>query len=69
MNMIPVSSSNLVAAGYDESSMTLRIQFFSGTYDYYNVPRNIFNNLLSAPSKGQYHHAYIKNSFSYKRIG
>ncbi len=68
MNMIPVSSSNLVAAGYDTSSMILRIQFKSGTYDYYNVPKNIFDGLLVAPSKGKYHHTYIKNSFSYKRI-
>lgn len=68
MNMTYVSSSNLVAVGYDELSMTLRVQFNSGTYDYYNVPKSIFDGLLSAPSKGSYHHTYIKNSFSYKRI-
>ena len=69
MQMIPVSSSNLVAVGYDPQTMTLRVQFNSGTYDYYNVPKNIFDGLLSAPSKGSYHHSFIKNSFSYKRIG
>ena len=68
MNMVYVSSSNLVSVGYDESSMTLRVKFKSGTYDYYNVPKSIFDGLLSASSKGSYHHAYIKNSFSYKRI-
>lgn len=68
MNMIPVSSSNLVAVGYDASSMTLRVQFYSGTYDYYDVPESIFNGLLSASSKGRYHHSFIKNSFRYKRI-
>lgn len=69
MQMIPVSSSNLVAVGYDPQTMTLRVQFNSGTYDYYNVPKNIFDGLLAAPSKGSYHHSFIKNSFSYKRIG
>ena len=69
MQMIPVSSSNLVAVGYDDSSMTLRVQFKSGVYDYHSVPKNIFNGLLSAPSKGKYHHAYIKNSFRFTRIG
>jgi hypothetical protein len=66
--MIPVSSSNLVSVGYDGSSMTLRIQFHSGIYDYFNVPENIYNGLLSASSKGQYHHAFIKNSYKYKKI-
>lgn len=69
MQMIPVSSSNLVVVGYDPQTMTLRVQFNSGTYDYYNVPKNIFDGLLAAPSKGSYHHSFIKNSFSYKRIG
>lgn len=69
MNMIPVNSSNLVAVGYDKSTQTLRVKFNSSTYDYYNVPESIFNGLLSAPSKGQYHHAYIKNSYRFNRIG
>lgn len=69
MNMIPVNSSNLVAVGYDKSTQTLRIKFNSGIYDYYNVPESIFNGLLSAPSKGQYHHAHIKNSYRFNRIG
>jgi len=68
MNMVRVSSSNLVAAGYDQASMTLRIQFNSGLYDYYNVPENIYNGLLSAASKGEYHHSFIKNSYRYKKI-
>ncbi|MDM8127586.1 KTSC domain-containing protein [Paraclostridium benzoelyticum] len=69
MQMIPVSSSNLVSVGYDPQSMTLRVQFNSGTYDYYNVPKNIFDGLLAATSKGSYHHSFIKNSFRFKRIG
>lgn len=69
MKMVPVSSSNLVSVGYDESSMILRIQFNSGVYDYFGVPKSIFEGLLSASSKGKYHHAYIKNSFRYSRVG
>ncbi len=69
MNMIPVNSSNLVAVGYDKSTQTLRVKFNSGTYDYYNVPELIFNGLLSAPSKGQYHHEHIKNSYRFNKIG
>lgn len=68
MNMTMVPSSNLVAVGYDETSSTLRVQFKSGTYDYYNVPFEVFNGLLAASSKGQYHHAYIKTSYRFRKV-
>ena len=68
MNMVSVSSSNLVTVGYDKASMTLSIQFKSGLYDYYNVPENIYNGLLNASSKGEYHHAFIKNSYRYNKV-
>ena len=68
MHMVPVSSSNLVAVGYDAATQTLRIQFHSGTYDYYNVPEHVYHGLLNAPSKGQYHHNHIKHAYPYRRI-
>lgn len=68
MRMIPVVSSNLVAVGYDEETMTLRIQFHNGTYDYYNVPPEVYQGLMNAPSHGKYHAAYIKNVYPYRRI-
>ncbi len=69
MNMIPVVSSNLSAVGYDPASRTLRVQFKSGCYDYSGVPESIYSGLLNAGSKGEYHAAYIKTSFPYKKIG
>lgn len=70
MDMIPVSSSNLSAVGYDAASRTLCIRFIKGgTYAYYDVPESVFSGLMGAGSKGSYHKAYIKNSFSYRRIG
>jgi KTSC domain len=68
MIMRSVSSSNLVAVGYDDSTNTLFIEFKSGTYKYFNVPQNIYRNLLNASSKGQYHAVYIKNNYRYQRI-
>ena len=39
-NMIPVSSSNLSAVGYDSLTGTLSIEFHDGRlYEYYNVPQ------------------------------
>lgn len=60
LTMIPVSSSNLVAVGYDHASQTLRVQFNSGTYDYFFVPVHLYQGLLNASSKGSYLDTYIK---------
>ncbi|MFJ8516142.1 KTSC domain-containing protein [Lysinibacillus xylanilyticus] len=68
MTMVPVSSSNLEAVGYDASSQTLRIRFHSGTYDYFGVPSHIHQGLMSASSKGSYHATYIKNSYPYSQV-
>lgn len=66
--MIRVASSNLWAVDYNPQTRTLTIQFRSGRiYEYYNVPQNVFDGLLAAPSKGRYHHRYIKR-YSYHRI-
>ncbi|MGY8614973.1 KTSC domain-containing protein [Bacillus velezensis] len=68
MNLIPVNSSNLRAVGYEPQSEVLRIVFKSGTYDYFDVPKGVYDGLMSAPSKGRYHHAFIKNSYRYARV-
>ncbi|GFI61630.1 hypothetical protein IMSAG049_00790 [Clostridiales bacterium] len=68
MIMKPVVSSNLVAVGYDCDTNVLRIQFKSGTYDYYDVPISIYYGLMSASSLGKFHHIYIKNSFKYRKL-
>lgn len=64
-----VDSSAIERIGYDPNSSTLRIEFKNNrTYDYSNVPENIFNELKHAPSIGGYHATNIKNSFSYTEI-
>lgn len=60
MQMVPVVSSNLKAVGYDPLSHELRIQFDSGTWIYPNVPQQIFDALMQAPSKGKFLHSAIK---------
>ena len=68
-HMHPVTSSNLVAVGYESSAMELYIQFHNGLYVYFGVPRSVYADLMSAPSHGHYHAAYIKNRYRYRRIG
>jgi len=69
MNRTPVSSSNLVSVGYDPSTRTLEIEFKKGrVYQYSNVPQDVYEGLMSAPSHGKYHHRHIKNRYSYSRV-
>ncbi|QIA51058.1 KTSC domain-containing protein [Pantoea agglomerans] len=70
MNHTPVSSSNLKSVGYDAPSGILEIAFHNGgIYQYTGVPANIYQGLLSAPSKGQYFHLHIKNVYPFRKIG
>lgn len=69
MEMQFVDSSNIERIGYDANSNTLRIEFKSNqTYDYANVPENVFNELKNASSVGSYHAKNIKNSYPYTKI-
>ena len=67
--MYPVTSSNLLAIGYDPSNETLRIRFKNNTiYDFYNVPLKLYEGLMNANSKGKYFQAYIKDKYPYNKV-
>lgn len=68
MEWIPVSSSNLNRVRYDEDTMTLEIEFNSGDqYQYFDVPKGVYDGLMSAASHGRYFHSNIKGDFRYAR--
>ncbi|MBE2226243.1 MAG: KTSC domain-containing protein [Ignavibacteria bacterium] len=65
-----VTSSNVEAIGYDESSNTLRVWFLNGSvYDYLNVPSIEYNALSNAPSIGSYLARNIKGVYPYSKVG
>lgn len=67
--MIPVSSSNLSAVGYDPATETLTIEFNDGgLYEYYNVPQRIYEGLMRDSSKGGYFHRFIRDSYNTHKI-
>lgn len=70
MDMQPVSSSDLAAVGYDEDTATLRIEFLKGgTYEYHGVPKDIYDGLINASSKGKYFDQFIKKGgYPYSKI-
>ena len=70
MEKYSVVSSNISSIGYDPSLDTLEVEFWNGSiYQYYNVPRNIYEQLMETPSKGRFLHAKIKNTYPYSRVG
>ena len=69
MDIIQVSSSMIGSVGYDQSNKLLEVEFSSNSvYQYFNVPVIIYNDLISAPSKGKYFTAFIKYKFQYHQL-
>ena len=69
MKGIDVNSTNLSRVRYDESSLTLEIEFQGGrVYQYFDLPKHIFEELLRADSKGKFFHEQIKGHYRYARV-
>lgn len=70
MDRYTVSSSNISSVGYDPAAETLEVEFVNGSiYQYYNVPENMYQQLMNESSKGRFLNAYIRNSYPYTRVG
>ena len=69
MQRYPVTSSNITEIGYSDEHQILQLLFSSGiTYQYFEVPRRVFEELLQAESIGRYVNANIKGQFRYARL-
>jgi hypothetical protein len=70
MQRTQVSSSNLMSIGYDVDSKILEIEFLSrDIYQYFDIPKNIFQGLMNAASHGTYLDANIKKAgYRYRKI-
>lgn len=67
--MESVTSSNIEAIGYDPDSETLQIEFKNGsTYQYFDVPEKVYEELRDAGSVGAYLSSNIKGAFRYSRV-
>lgn len=68
--MPELSSSNLTFAEYEEDTSTVLIGFSRGhLYEYYEVPRRVFDELISAPSHGQYFLANLYYGYDRNLLG
>ena len=69
MDRIQVESSSIASAGYSPEASTLEIEFRNGRlYQYFAVPKDVFDGLLVAESKGTFLNHYIRGRFAYRKI-
>ena len=67
MEWVPLESSVLSAAAYDDRERLLYLEFRSGAiYRYFDFPRRQYDELLAADSKGQYFSRHIRDRFTYE---
>lgn len=67
MEMLPVISSNVAEIGWEEESLYVR--FKSGAlYQYFDVPVEVYEAMVIAPSKGKFLHQEVKDTYEYERV-
>lgn len=63
-----VQSSNIRSLAYHEPTRTLAVKFHNGSlYSYDSVPMDVYDELLNAPSVGQFFARTIKLTSGYER--
>lgn len=68
VKMTPLQSSNIAAAGYDDATGELVVEFKSGAQYAYGAPREIYDGLVSALSPGQYFFRNVRDVYATRRI-
>jgi KTSC domain len=69
MDRKPLRSGKLRAAGYDESSRTMEIEFVNGdVFEYKPVSRELFRQLMASPSPSSFFEDKIDEQFNGKRL-
>ncbi len=68
MELEPVDSTCVAAAGYDPDTDDLEIEFTDNSnYTYHAVSGHQFSRMLRSPSPGWYFNKYIRNNYSFTR--
>ena len=69
MKMQQVQSKNITQVGYDVDEHVLRIIFSNGnTYEYAEVPEQIYRMFLTSQSKGAFFRDQIKFRYAYTKV-
>lgn len=64
MERQPISSSNIISAGYNPATQTLEVEFKGGVvWQYMHFPKEMWYEFLGAPSQGKYFNSQIRPRF------
>lgn len=64
-----VESSNLASIGYDSENEILEVEFnHGGIYQYFDVPHDVYEELMNTESHGKYFSANIRNDYEYQKL-
>lgn len=67
--MVPIQSTNIKRAGYNEETEVLTVIFKTGKkYEYLDVPSNVWDGLLEAKSPGSYFHKAIRTKYEHMKV-
>ncbi len=69
MERVPVDSSSIASAGYAPDVSTLEVEFRNGLlYQYFAVPKDVFDSLLAAESKGAFVATQIRGRYPFRQV-
>jgi hypothetical protein len=69
VDRVAVSSHDIAIVGYDNRKALLEVAFRSGgVYQYANVPSEIYQSLMTAPSHGSYLRDHVMGKFQHAKI-
>lgn len=67
--LTPVESSQIESIGYDAATRILYVKFKrGGLYRYLEVPVEVYDRFMAAPSKGIYLGTIIKPIYTFKKL-
>ena len=69
MDRTSVVSGNIISVGYEDGDQTLEVEYTGGdVYQYQGVPRSTSDEMMGAPSPGEYFHASVLNAFPFHKV-
>lgn len=68
MNRQQVESSMFDSVGYDSGREVLEVQFHNGIYQYLDVPKEVYEDFVNAPSLGRYFLDCIRDDYTTVRV-
>ncbi len=69
IKLLPVVATTIKRMGYDTSTQTMAIEFKSDTlYHYYNVPKQVYLDMLNSESIGSFLAKEIKDKYKFEKV-